>query len=230
MRKNKMMRTAAVLGVATMLTASVLSGTFAKYTTTAEGTDSARVAKWGFEGTNTITLDNLFSDAYSTEGTTAKHGTTGNTVNSAEADKDIIAPGTAGSAQFGFTYDKANAPEVAYTFVVDTNGSSCDQTIQNNTNIQWKLDDGNWVTWNELISAIEALDGNQTDNKYAPNTLPSAFSKTGTDENANKNLHTVSWQWLFNDNDKGVTDSSLGNAAKLAEVTLKINITATQVD
>ena len=47
MKKNKMMRNTAALGVAVLLTASVLSGTLAKYTTTAEGTDSARVAKWG---------------------------------------------------------------------------------------------------------------------------------------------------------------------------------------
>lgn len=44
MKKNKMMRNTAALGVAVLLTASVLSGTLAKYTTTAEGTDSARVA------------------------------------------------------------------------------------------------------------------------------------------------------------------------------------------
>ena len=38
MKKNKMMRNTAALGVAVLLTASVLSGTLAKYTTTAEGT------------------------------------------------------------------------------------------------------------------------------------------------------------------------------------------------
>ena len=100
MRKNKMMRTAAVLGVATMLTASVLSGTFAKYTTTAEGTDSARVAKWG------ITMGNngksTFSDSYT--GTGNK-----NTVASSDQ-KDVVAPGTHGGA----TYVVSGAPETAY--------------------------------------------------------------------------------------------------------------------
>lgn len=100
MRKNKMMRTAAVLGVATMLTASVLSGTFAKYTTTATGGDSARVAKWG------ITMGNngksTFSDTYTGPGS-------GNTVVASD-NKDVVAPGTHGSA----TYKVSGAPETAY--------------------------------------------------------------------------------------------------------------------
>ena len=49
MRKNKMMRTASGLLVATLLTTSVISGTFAKYTTEETGSDSARVAKFGVE-------------------------------------------------------------------------------------------------------------------------------------------------------------------------------------
>ena len=47
MKKNKMMRTASGLLVATLLTTSMISGTFAKYTTQDEASDSARVAKWG---------------------------------------------------------------------------------------------------------------------------------------------------------------------------------------
>ena len=45
MKKNKMMRNTAALGVLKLLTASVLSGTLAKYTTSVTGKDEARVAK-----------------------------------------------------------------------------------------------------------------------------------------------------------------------------------------
>lgn len=47
MKKNKFMRIASVLLIVTLLSTSVISGTFAKYTTEAEGSDSATVAKWG---------------------------------------------------------------------------------------------------------------------------------------------------------------------------------------
>ena len=100
MRKNKMMRTAAVLGVATMLTASVISGTFAKYTTSSTGSDNARVAKWG------ITMGNngksTFSNTY--EGANSK-----NTVAGIE-NADVVAPGTHGGA----TYIVTGKPETAY--------------------------------------------------------------------------------------------------------------------
>lgn len=57
MKKNKMMRLASCLLVAILLTTSVISGTFAKYTTSSTGTDSARVATWGFQDTASITLN-----------------------------------------------------------------------------------------------------------------------------------------------------------------------------
>lgn len=220
MRKNKMMRTAAVLGVATMLTASVLSGTFAKYTTTAEGTDSARVAKWGLNDTSSITLTNLFKDTYSNNNNVE-------TVKSGETSQDVIAPGTSGSATFKFEYtgtngkdnnsSTINAPEVGYTFVVDTTGSTCDASIKQNPNIVWSLDgeeckptenETDKYSWDVLLEKIQALDGNvgkNTDNNtpanyYAPGNLPDAFYKTTTDgkETVKANAeHTVSWKWDF---------------------------------
>ena len=219
MRKNKAMRLASALLVLTLLTTCAISSTFAKYVTKTEGSDSARVAKWGFTATD-LTLNDLFKNAYDT---TVKSST------------DVIAPGTTNSATFGFTYGGDNtttAPEVAYTFVVSTDGSSCDQTIQNNANIQWKLDNGEWGTWNQLIAAIEALSGDKSGTKtYNPGELPEAFKATGA------NNHTVSWQWVFETTTgegqpaaQDATDTAMGNATKLAEVTLKITVTATQVD
>ena len=47
MKKNKRMRTASGLMIAALLTTSMISGTFAKYTTADAAQDSARAAKWG---------------------------------------------------------------------------------------------------------------------------------------------------------------------------------------
>ena len=46
MKKNRMMRVASALLVAVLLTTCAISGTFAKYVSTATGEDAARVAYW----------------------------------------------------------------------------------------------------------------------------------------------------------------------------------------
>lgn len=219
MKKNKAMRLASALLVLTLLTTCAISSTFAKYVTEAKGSDSARVAKWGFTQAATIELGDLFKNVYTND----------NNDKTVKSTADVIAPGTMGEATFGFTYGGATgitAPEVAYTFKIDTTDSSCAQAIQDNHNIQWKLDNGDWGTWDQMITAIEALDGNKAENEYyAPNTLPEAFYTAGA------NTHTVSWQWVFNTTDEAdVADTAMGNATDLANVTLKITVTATQVD
>lgn len=220
MKKTKFMRAALLLLVLTLITSCFVGGTFAKYTTSTTGNDSARVAKWGFTEAATIELDDLFKTAYDT---------------TVSAKTDVIAPGTTGSDTFQFTYGgntDVTAPEVAYTFEVSTTGSECADYIKSNTNIKWKLDSGEWGTWDALIAAIEALDGNKTDNRYEPNDLPEAFQATG------ENTHTVSWVWAFDDDattpiegtNLDAKDTEMGNKANLDEVKLVITITATQID
>lgn len=223
MKKTKLMRAALLLLVLTLITSCFVGGTFAKYTTSASSNDSARVAKWGFTANEkSIVLTDLFKTAYDK-----------NVLGQA----DVIAPGTTNSASFKFEYNTTNngatAPEVAYTFKVSTEGSEIAKEIEDNTNIQWKLDDGKWGTWADLLAAIEALDGNKTDDKYEAGTLPTAF------EDGN-NTHTVAWQWLFEtesttDNAAAATaqdetDTKMGNADPLATVKLVISVTATQID
>lgn len=224
MKKNKIMRLASALLVLTLMTTCAISSTFAKYTTSTTGGDKARVAKWGFTDTanSQITLNDLFKTAYD-KNVTGK--------------ADVIAPGTTNSADFKFAYNTtdngATAPEVAYTFTVSTDGSNCAEAIKNNPNIQWKLDTGEWGTWDDMIAAIKALSGDETGTKtYNPGELPAAFKDNTT-------THTVSWQWAFEkkanttatpDAKQDETDTGMGNAAALANVELHIAVTATQVD
>ena len=63
MKKNKMMRIASVLLVAVILTTCAISGTFAKYVSSADSSDSARVAYWGFNPA-TMNITDLFANAY----------------------------------------------------------------------------------------------------------------------------------------------------------------------
>ena len=215
MKKNKMMRLASFLLVATLLTTSMISGTFAKYVTSADSNDSARVAKWGWEPAQ-LDFENLFANSYvSANGTTVV----------GEDGADVIAPGTEGFVTFAFAYDfteEAEKPEVAYKFEVSTEGSSCDANIQNNTSIRWYLNDEEKtdpMTWTELMTAIEDLDGNKD---YAPGELPENFGEVG-------DVQTVGWKWVFEDNNDAM-DTGMGNLSDLDDVALSIKITATQID
>ena len=225
MKKNRMMRLASILLVLVLMTSSVVGGTFAKYTTSVNDSDNARVAKWGFEPAD-IVLDNLFRNAYVNE--YVEYDNTAKRVSS-EDETDVIAPGTTGSASFAFNFDETNgimAPEVDYNFVISADGSVCHDDIQDNDHIQWQLDGGTWGTWSALIDAIEALD---EDEFYEANTLPTAFNTEGE-------MHTIAWRWVFDESAEGSVgnldedDTDLGNADVLAGVTIKITVTATQVD
>lgn len=217
MKKNTMMKIASVLMIAVLLTTCVISGTFAKYTTQVGSDDAARVAKWGFN-TASINFEDLFASSY-------------NNVAAGDNTLAIIAPGTSGSVAFEFD-NTTTAPEVAYTFKVDTTGSACATNIQNNTNITWALaktsekNDAVYGTWEKLIADIEALSGEADGEKaYAANEIPAMVDTE----------YTILWKWNFSNTDDGnalaTNDSYLGNEAVNADqvVTLKITITAEQV-
>ena len=97
MKKNKALRAASALLVLTLLTTSIIGGTFAKYTTSGIGTDSARVAKWGVTVNST---SNAFATEYNTDDTSVS-GTIAKSVvtaNGTGADgKKLVAPGTSGN-------------------------------------------------------------------------------------------------------------------------------------
>lgn len=214
MRKNKIMRFASLILVLTLLSTSVISGTFAKYVTTVGSNDSARVAKWGF-GTASIAFEDLFAASY-------------DNVAAGSDELAIIAPGTAGEVSFAFVNTGA-APEVAYKITVDTNGSGIHTNIEDNLNIVWQLDSNGFGTWDELLDDIAAL----SQERVEANNLPTAFG-----DNAE---HIVSWKWIFDENatnketttgNNDVMDTNMGDGAVTTEqsVTLVVNITATQID
>ena len=214
MKKNKLFIIGLVTVFVALLSLTLVSSTFAKYVTTGTGSASARVDKWGFKEV-TMSLENdLFKDVYKT-------GESENVKSTAK----VIAPGTEGSASFGFTYDATGvaAPEVAYNFTIDATGSCADE-IKNNTSIKWYLDDTPY-SFDGLLAAIKALSGDSSGTKrYEAGTLP-------TLDTAGKFMHTVKWVWEFSKDAAGdAADTSMGNATTLAQVTLSITVTATQID
>ena len=204
MKKNRMMRLASILLVCVLLTTSVISGTFAKYISTTEGEDVARVAKWDiqlavgeddaaqmpFEDDVTV---NLFSTAY-------------DNVESANDDK-VIAPGTTG--RFGFSIQNKSEVTAEYEIIY---------TLENEDDIpiEFSIDGGNnWTTElnNVTFADTELAIGSEAVEveilwRWAFEGADSAnFTSTQTDE----------------------TDTELGLAGE-ATVTVGIAITAQQVD
>ena len=216
MKKNRMMRLASLLLVLVLMTSSVVGGTFAKYVSEVEVTDAARVAYWGFGRTAATTFD-LFDGVYvdATNGTTVK------------SDVNVVAPGTAKETKFAFAYTNSDegptAPEVAYTFVVDADITGNYTALDNNANFVWTLDGTPYQTVALLLKAIEDLDGNKNQNRYEAGTLPTGF---GFDSE-----HTIGWAWEFYTGDAAdEIDTAMGNATDLADISITITITATQID
>ena len=108
MKKNRMMRLASVLLVLTLLSTSVISGTFAKYVTSDTASDTARVAKFGVVVSASGSLfgkDYVQKDDGNTPGTGANL-----TVVSSDTNK-LVAPGTK-SSDAGLTFAVTGTPEV----------------------------------------------------------------------------------------------------------------------
>jgi hypothetical protein len=101
-----MMRLASVLLVLTLLTTSMISGTFAKYTTSGTSSDSARVAKWGVTVGST---GSLFEKQYLTTDEEAKKTITYSV--SSNSSENVVAPGTSNSGD-GFAFSITGKPEV----------------------------------------------------------------------------------------------------------------------
>lgn len=106
-KKNKALTLTLVLLLLVMVTLGTLGGTFAKYTSSATGTDSARVAKWSFTVSdkdiaqeNTFTID-LFETAYTNV--------------ESKDQTNVIAPGTEGE----FTLSLTNNSEVTAEYTID---------------------------------------------------------------------------------------------------------------
>ena len=220
MKKNMFLRVASVLLVLTLLSACAISGTFAKYTTSATATDTARVAYWGFTQEAWDTDLNLFDNNYTD---VAGTGTA-----------NVVAPGTSKTTTVNFAYtdntlgtdnadDDVIAPEVDYNFSITLNAAGNYTYLDANENFTWTLkmpgaaQATSYQTVAELKAAIEALNKD-----YKAGNLPTGFD-------AGNNTIEIGWDWAFYTSaEADVADTTMGNATALDDVTFTLTITATQ--
>ena len=237
MKKNVMMRVASVLLIAVLMSTCVISGTFAKYTTSDEGSDSARVAKWGVS-VNVWSGDDsdVFNTSYSTDNDDIKSTIT----TSVSSTEKIVAPGTTGSIQFSI----AGKPEVATRVTVDVADNYTDISIpqgtevaENNTlaaaynPVKFTLKKGETavagatdISLAEMVTKLEGLTAN-----YEANSDDLAAT------------YTLSWTWEY-DNANGANDAAdtyLANVAAgtqvgaegvVTTISFELGITVTQID
>ena len=221
MKKNKMMRIASVLLVAVILTTCAISGTYAKYVTSGNGSDTARVAKFGVTVTGTA---DTFKETYPKDDTSVT--LIGNSVVSTE---DVVAPGTSGSmAAFSIT----GTPEVAV-----------------NVKFAGTLELDKWVdSASAYYCPIEVTVGDQTYKgkdytsadlfETAVNAKIATYSnnyEAGTDLSTgavSNNAPAISWKWAFegnsDDNDTYLGDQAAADNA--AKISLAVTATVTQID
>lgn len=211
MKKNAMLKIAAVLLVAVLLTTCAISSTFAKYTTgTKTDTESAHVAGWGLNLTAAYNGD-LFTDVYGAGNEVNGNGTA------------VMAPGTSGEASFVSTVTKDDNvnlevdAEITYTFDVQVNGfadSYCPVVVTIN-GTECEATTGALLQ-SEIIAALET--------ELAGDTLIKAGTTDFTDYNRTV---AISWNWAFEGND--TKDTDLGDNPTANTITITISAVINQV-
>lgn len=157
MKKNKMMRLASWLLVLTLLTTCIISGTFAKYVTSDDAEDTARVAKWGVTTTISGALFgehyNAFSEAESSNQISADYtgSVDGHTqqVDDLDDGKNIVAPGTKSEAM---KISISGKPEVSGKIDVEV-----DDTVGVNYSDIW-LADGQYGVMVNVTDTVKTDD------------------------------------------------------------------------
>lgn len=228
MKKTGFMRAALLLLVLTLITSCFVGGTFAKYTTSASGTDTARVAKFGVQ---IRANGGTFAKEYATDDNTVA-GTIAKSVVSTR--ENVVAPGTRGDmAKMTLSGTPEVAVRVGYTARVTVSDWTVDGAFYCPITIKVKGEDENLV-----ICGLDYTDAGQfaraVENKIA---AFSANYAAGTDlSNAGVTAPEVSWEWVYEgngthqNNQTDAKDTALGNAAAPATITLEIETTVTQID
>lgn len=232
MKKNIAMRAAGGMFVVTMLTTSIISGTYAKYVTTGTVSDTARVAKFGVE----IAADgDLFGTSYVNVDGGNKPSSSGTLTVVSSNDDNVVAPGTKNSA--GLSFGISGTPEVAVNITIEAvcnkniflkEGTYTDVTGADTTftladdyyPIKWTLkNDGNDITYNNAKLEDVSID---TINNYFKTLSITVAPGNDLADAAELEGYTLSWAWDFDDSGKGTNDKAdtvLGDlAAKTSSV------------
>ena len=215
MKKNAMLKIAAILMVAVLLTTCAISSTFAKYTTSDNDTVTAQVAKWGVK--LDVNIQGLFAKNYAKD--TAAFDKADNTV-VAYGEYNLVAPGTTKS--INVTADVSGKPEVAFavttTAVLLLDGWS-DGTGEYCPLVFTVAGEDYYIGKNSDITSIATLiTAVQDAIKTAGSAMYAANTELTEDGTATKACDfDIAWRWEYEKNtvpsQDDVKDTYLGNQA-----------------
>lgn len=212
MRKNKLFILGLIATFVAILSLTLVSNTWAKYTSNVTGSATARVAKWSFEygdstdstsavnltTTKTITI-NLFDTILDSDSTSESDVAT-------DESKAIIAPGTKGTGTFVLKNTGEVNAKAMISFKV-TNSNNIPVVFTNSNGTTLIADSQGVYTLSEVTLRMSGYDQTQS--------------------------VTLNWEWPFesaSDTDSSNTaDTTLGIAGE-AELTVEVTILFEQVD
>jgi len=228
MKKNSTMRVAALLMTLTLVTTCFVGATFAKYVTTADATDSARVAKWGVN----VTAEGNDAFAIQYDDETGDNGT------QVKSTVKVVAPGTKGDLA-AITIE--GTPEVVVDVDVNATLTLTGWEILGD----WDNDPATPPTKGEYCPIVFTIgtkefkiDGTTITGvaglKQAVEDEFNTMDKTSVAVGNNlADTIDISWEWDFDDNGAGTNDekdTALGNLATAPTITFACDVTVTQVD
>lgn len=227
MKKNKLFLLGLFVVFAAVLSLSLVSNTLAKYTSSGNSSDSARVAKWGVT-VAVIGAEEAFGKTYND--TFLAEGT------KVVSTEDVLAPGTEGTlGQINIDGQPEVMVDVRVSLTITLSNWVVDHDANNGTPdtfycpIIFKsgtgtVDGRDYVgKADEFKADIEALVNKTTLNVAANQDLSSAYDVT------------VTWEWAFGPegNQTDIADTALGNAATTANkptITAEWSAEVTQVN
>lgn len=219
MKKNIAMRVAAFLFILTMISTFAFTTTFAKYTTSGEAKDSARVAKWG------VVVEGQSPDYVVAD----ENGSGQDAEIIVGTNENVIAPGS--ETKFA-TVVISGTPEVAV-----------DVTYTGKLVLKdWKVSDSEeYCPLIFVVGTTEYYIGKDGINDIAGliSSVETAIAGYTESYEANKNLSSAEvlevycvWQHVQDTvpGQRDANDTILGNASKAPTISLEITCTVTQRD
>ncbi len=219
---NRLVEFTILILLITIIAISLVAGTFAKYTTSVNGSSTATVAKWAVKlnGTDATTqTEEVEFDLFKKDGVfDLKEVTNANDLSgeTGVVDEDVVksgskvAPGTWGKVAF----EVSNESDVSAEYVITIN------SLETTLPLKFSTDGKTWKSVSEIKTAMA------TNTKYdlggGTLAIGSTTATTGTVE--------LYWKWDFNvDAATDTSDTTLGTAGS-AQCKVGAGVVFTQVD
>jgi len=228
MKKRWTLRLSGIVLVLTLVTTSLVAGTYAKYVKEVTGSDQVRVAKFAFnltDGANTLDQTDTSEATFDIFNMAADTGVYNNGVNGDQ----FIAPGTSGT--FSISVENLSEVDVSATFVLsETNANSVPvyYTYNGGTQRYSSVLTGSYTDSGAPAGTYQDLAALSTAMAAVGATIEATDGTTATTAD-----YDLDWHWAFETagtQQTNVSDTALGVSAVPPTVKLQVACTVTQLD